>query len=124
MVTITYIAAEKRFSLIYTYTTKRKAIRSVNPKPRTLRSLATQVVRAQGRGKTTFYWQHTPENPVLSLEGNAAEAYLYRYENGNPLTITFGSLFQVLQYLFMLSKNGTEYHRNAVKMLQININIA
>ena len=124
MVTITYITGEKRFSLAYNYTTKRKAVRSANPKPKTFRSLATQVIRAQGRGKTTFSWQHTPDNPVLSLEGNAAEAYLYRYENGTPLTITSGSLLQVLQYLFMLSKNGTEYHRNAVKTLQININIA
>lgn len=124
MVTINYNPTEKRFSMAYTYATKRKLIRNVNPKPKTFRSLATQVLRAQGRGQTALSWQQTVENPVFSLEGNATECYLYRFENTSLLTVTSGTLPQVLQYLYLLSRNGTEYHRNAVKNFQFNSNIA
>ena len=123
-VTIQYNIAEKRFYMPYTYQTKRKLVRSADPKVKTVRSLATQILRAKGRGVNQFSWQQTVENPVFSMEGNYSESYLYRFENANLLTVTSGTLVEVIRYLYILSKNGSEYHRNAVKNFQFNINIA
>ena len=123
-VTITYNTVEKRFYLPYTYTNKRKQVRSVNPRPVTFRSLAIQVIRAQGRGHRNFSWQNPIANPALSVEGNLTECYLYRFENGNPLTVFSGSFPDVLRYLFMLSKNGNPEHRQILKSFQFNINIS
>jgi hypothetical protein len=120
---ITYSVTEKRFLMPYTYATKRKVIRSVNPRSRTYRSLATQVLRARGRGQFNITWQNPLPNAILSVEGSLAECYLYRFENGNPLTITSGPLVEVLRYLFMLTKNGNPDHRNAAKNVEINFNV-
>ena len=122
-VNIAYFAAEKRFLLPYNYLTKRKAVRNVNPRPRNYRALATQVLRAQSRGKTNIAWQNPLPNALLSVEGTLAECYLYRFENNNPLTITSGTLVEVLRYLFMLAKNGNQDHRTATKNVEINFNV-
>jgi hypothetical protein len=124
MVAINYNAIEKRFFMAYTYYTKRKLARNANPKPRTFRALATQVLRAQSRGQTTFSWQLTVAEPVFSLEGSRSECYLYRFENGNLLTVNAGTFVEVLRYLYLLSRNGYEYHRNAVKNFQFNVNVS
>lgn len=124
VVTIHYNAAEKRFYMPYTYQTKRKLVRSADPKVKTVRSLATQLLRAKGRGVTQFSWQQTVESLVFSLEGNYNESYLYRFENTTLLTVTSGTLVEVIRYLYTLSRNGSEYHRNAVKNFQFNVNVS
>jgi hypothetical protein len=121
-VNISYSAADKKFSMGYTYQTKRRQTRAVSPKPRTFSSLATQVLRAKDRNKQVN-WQNPVSNPALSIEGNNAEAYLYRYENGNVITVRSGTLVEVLRYADMLKANGTEEHKTALKTMQVNVNI-
>jgi hypothetical protein len=121
---ISYSTADKRFLMPYSYTTKRKLIRNVNPKPKTFLSLATQVLRAKTRGIVAISWQNTVADAVLSLEGTFNECSLYRPENGNLVTVFAGTFPDVLRYVSMVSKSGTEAHKAAIKTMQLNIQIA
>jgi hypothetical protein len=123
-VSITYNASEKRFLMPYTYTTKRKVVKNVNPRPKSFSALATQVLRAQGRGQTAISWQSPVSNPVLTIEGSTTECYLYRYENGSTIAITTGTFVDVLRYVGMVAKNGTEEHKTVIKTMQVNINVS
>ena len=124
MISIAYNLAEKRFLMPYSYTTKKKAARNVNPKPKSFGSLAIQVLRAQGRGQNSFSFQSPVANPILSIEGSLTECYLYRFENNITIAIISGTFLQVLQYVGMVAKNGTEEHKQVIKSMQINVNVA
>jgi hypothetical protein len=123
-VNINYSTADKRFLMPYTYTTKRKLVRNVNPKPKTFLSLATQVLRARTRGVMAISWQNSVVEAVLSIEGTFVDCSLYRPENGNLVTIFAGTFPDVLRYVSMVSKSGTETHKTAIKNMQLNIQIA
>ncbi len=123
MISISYSAADKRFLMPYTYNTKRKLVRNVNPKPKTFLSLATQVLRAKTRGIAAISWQNSVTDAVLSLEGTFAECGLYRYENGNLVTVFANNFPDVLRYISMISKSGTDAHKTAIKTMQLNINV-
>ncbi len=121
--TISYSSSDKRFLMPYTYITKRKLVRNVNPKPKTFTALATQVLRAKTRGVTTINWQNAVAVAILSLEGTFAECGLYRYENGNLVTVFAGNFPDVLRYVSMVAKSGTLEHKNAIKNMELNINV-
>ncbi len=108
----------------YSYSTKTKLVRNVNPRPKTFANLATQILRAKQRGQTAISWQNPVSNPVLTIEGNMTECFFYRYENGNAITIRTSTFIEILRYVGMVAKNGTDEHKIAIKTMQININVA
>ena len=124
MVNISFNTSDKKFMLPYSYMLKSKKVRTANPRPKTFASLATQVLRAQGRGQTAISWQNPVANPVLSIEGSLADCHLYRYENGTPLTVNSGTFVNVLRYVGMVAKNGTPEHKQLIKTMQLNVNVA
>jgi hypothetical protein len=120
---ITYSATEKRFNLTYQYKTKKGLIRSAAAKPKTFSGLANQVKRASDRGVKFAFINPNP-NPVLSIEGTHQEAFIYRFENGNPITVFSGTLVDVLRRADMIRVNGTDEHKSALKTMTVNIQIA
>jgi hypothetical protein len=122
MLTISF--SEGRIVMPYDYKTPKKRLqRRADPKPKTFLSLAWQILRAKERGQTSFSFVHQVENPILSIEGNMTECYLYRFQGTTAITANSGDFISVMKYVTLLAKNGIEEHRNALRTLNINVNV-
>ena len=123
--TIAYNPVTKLFQLPYTYTTKKGLVRSTNPRIRAWKGLAWQVIRARGRKFTSMSWSNPVTNPVFSLEGNFNDCSLYRFsETGGYLTVKQGTFIEVLLQLHIISRSGTEEHKDAAANVNDKINIS
>lgn len=122
MLTISF--SEGKIVMPYNYKTPKRGLqRRANPKPRTFLAIAWQILRAKERGQTSFTFVNYVENPVLSIEGTMTECYLYRFQGTTAITVNSGDFISVMKYITLLAKNGTDEHRNALRTLNINVNV-